>query len=227
MHPIRFVFPGYASAFDQTRIHGTDGVNFVHKAVQAPDNGARLDAAVRALNGFDHAITTSSKLPLQKVIPDLAVYRMGYKAAKTAVELLVRSGVIPGARERVGKQELLAAGAELHRGIDYYRTDDSRYGRYRALNDVSAAIEDAKYGLSALRKPDIATPLLKGLSSVGSAISAKKPVSAELVSSIDKLLAQATGELDRQIAAAKAAPIADGSQMVEQAKAELQSVSAG
>ena len=223
MHPIRVIFPSYTAAVAQTRVHGESGVQFVQKAAKAPDNALRLDNAARALNSFDHAITSTEKLPLQKLLPDLATYRLGYKVAKSAVTLLVSSGAIPGARERVGKQELLAVGEQLHRGVDFYTGDTSRYGRYRALDDVNAALEDAKAGIVMLRKPQLAAPLLKGLTDVGRAIGSRKPVSADQVSAIDKLLSQATTLLDSQIASAHAAPIADSSRMLEEALAQLQS----
>ena len=67
LHPIRFVFPKYTSAFDQTRAHGTAGVQHAKDAFKAPEKADKLDAAVRATNSFDHAMDSSERLPLQRV----------------------------------------------------------------------------------------------------------------------------------------------------------------
>jgi hypothetical protein len=221
MHPIRFVFPSYTAAVAQTRAHGEDGFAFARRAYQSPELAKRLDDASRAVNSFDHSISATEKLPLSKVVPNLATYRAGYKSAKLAVNLLVGSGLIPGARQRVGKQELFAVRDEVNAGLSALTADKSRYGRYRALDWIDASIEDAGTGVLMLRKPTLALPLLNGLKDVRNSVSRAALPKAETLKQINDALDAATADLQLQIDDAAANPVAKADAMVRRADTEL------
>lgn len=203
MNPIQKAFPKYTAASAQVRAHGADAARYARQIRSAPTNPERLDAAVRSYNSFDHSITASQQLPLRRVWRGADSYYKGYQTAKLAAHLLIGSGAIPGARERVGRQELLAAREYFHSGVDGYRADDSRHGRYRALDWTNASIEDATNGLLMLRNKDVARPLMSGLLQTRAAIVARGRISDETVRQVDDAFDRAGSELERLIAQAE------------------------
>lgn len=210
MNPVQKIFPRYAAASTQVATHGRQAYSHAHKVVTAPTNGERLDAAVRSYDSFDHAVTASRTLPLDRVIGDTEKFYRGYAATKAAATVLVGAGVIPGARERVGRQELRAAQEHFHFGLDTYAEQGtSRYGRNRALDYTDASLEDATVGTSFLHK-DLAKPLLQGLWQARQAITRKQSVPTETVQRVDDLFARAGASFSDRIAAAESSAAAAG-----------------
>lgn len=202
---VQTLFPRYSAAATQVTTHAEHGLAFAVQAAKAPDTATRLDAAVRAARALDHAVTSATQLPLRRMVPGYDRYRAGYEAAKLVVNVIIASGVVPGARQRVGRQDILGAQDEFHRAIDTYSTSRSRYERYLALDWMRCAQEDATTGVAMLRNRDVALPLLRGLQETGRLMVARRPVPAEQVRAIDELLRRAAGALDAEIAAADAA----------------------
>jgi hypothetical protein len=199
MNPVKSVFPKYSAAVVQVKTHGADATQFAKEAYQAPDLGARLDGTLRAFNSFDHALTASKELPVDFLVPGLGGYRAGYEAARAAAALLISTGAIPGARERVGRQELTAAREELFRGVGNAAGDTSRFGRYRSLDFLDASISDAAEGLLMLRKPTLAGPLLDGLRDVRNDVSRKVSITPERLGQLNSLFDRAGAEYDELI----------------------------
>lgn len=202
INPVTKILPKYTAALSQAKTHGADGSGFARDAYNAPDDGMRLDAALRSYNSFDHALTASDDLPIELLVPGLPKYRAGYEAAKTAAELLIASGAVPGARERVGRQEILAARELMHRGVDRWTADRSRYSAYRTLDDLDASLEDAGNGLLMLRQPVLAVPLMRGLKDVRAAVASNKTVAPERVQELDTLFGKVSAKFDALVAAA-------------------------
>jgi hypothetical protein len=206
LSPVQTLFPGWAAAANQTKLHGTEAFAFARQALDTPDPAAKLDLAVRAYNSFDHAITASRRLPMGWLTGgDVGKYYLGYDAAKTAATLLIGSGVIPGARELMGKSEITAAREYFHRSVDGYASGGtSRYNRALSNDFLNASIEDATNGLFMLRGSDVAQPLLSSLAGTRAAIAARRQLDAGQIKQIDELFARAGSTLDAAVASAAA-----------------------
>lgn len=203
MNPVQVLFPKYAAAAMQVGNHGAQAYIHASHAVKAPAPAQKLDAVVRAGDSFDHSITASRRLPLGLVVGGTKKYYAGYAAAKAATTLLVGSGLIPGARERVGRQEITAAREHFFDGVATYANEGrTRYGRALAKDWMGSSIEDAGDGLFMLRRPDLAKPLLQGLFATSATIDRKREIDKGQVSQIDSLFKQALGAYDQLIATA-------------------------
>ena len=204
--PLQAIFPDYSAAAAQTGTHARDAAGFVQAAIKAPDKETRLDNTLRAHNSFDHAITASEKLPLAQILPPVKGYYDGYAAAKGAVTAIIASGAIAGARQRVGKQEMLAARHEFRAGVTTYNAEGkSKYGRYKAADWMNASVEDAGTGLLMLRDNPIGVPLMVGLLDAQKTMQHRKPLNALKVKLVDEMFARATAGFDQTIARLQAA----------------------
>jgi hypothetical protein len=181
-----------------------DAVRYSTAAMRAPDTTARLDAALRAMTSFDHALDSARELPVQWLVPGIGKYLRGYEAAKQAVSLLVASGVIPGARERVGRQTVLAAREYFASGARVGSADRSRFGGHVAKGWLSASLEDASSGVLMLR-PDMNTArtLLSGIEQARNSAARRKGVDESLARMVDSIFGQLTSTFDERIAAAE------------------------
>lgn len=206
----RTLFPAWSAAATLVREHGGDALQFALAAKKAPDPGTRLDAAIRAMTSFDHAIDSSRKLPVQWFIGGAGAYYRGYAAAKQAVTLLIASGVVPGARLRVGRQSLAAAKDAFLAGVDVARADRSRFGRHLASGWLEATAEDALAGAAMLRPgADVARALLSGIGVVRATVARRQPLDESLVRTVTELFDRAGSQLDHAIATAPVAPVTD------------------
>lgn len=197
------VIPKYRAIGAQTAAHSTNGAQALAHAVKpSTPNVERLQALTRAATGFDHAISDSQKFPFTR---GLNKYYKGYEAARVGLLVAVGSGVIPGARELVGKEQMTISQEQFHTGVNAFSADNSRYSRFRAADWLSHATSDAASGLAMLRKPALAIPLLGGLKRVEAAISSNKPVSPDAVKSINELFGKATVAFDALVGAKRAA----------------------
>lgn len=199
------VFPGWTAAATLVKDNGTDAVGFATDAIHAGDWGERLDAVVRTTTSLDHALDNAAKLPVDRLVKDFGLYKLGFDAAKLAVTQIVASGIVPGAKERVGRGSLLAAQDAFRSGIVVNATDTSRFGVRLAGGWMEAVLEDAATGAAMLR-PGTTTgrELLAELSRARASVAKAAPVDGALVAAIDALFAKATGELDQRIAEATA-----------------------
>jgi hypothetical protein len=196
------LFPSWAASLTLVKDHGTEAASHAAAAIKAGTGTARLDAAVRAMTSFDHAIDNTRKLPVQWFLRSAPVYYRGYEAAKQAVTLLVASGLIPGARERVGRQSLLAAKDTFLAGVDVARTQRSRFGTHLASGWLEATAEDALAGASMLRPgDDSGRALLGGINLVRSAVLAKRPLDEMLVRNVTDMFDRVGSTLDAAIGA--------------------------
>ena len=228
---VRTIFPGWTAAVNHVREHGTDAAGHARDAWQAPDGAARLDGAVRSMISFDHAIDASRELPVKWLVGDVGQYYAGYELAKQAVELLVSSGIIPGARERVGVASLEAAREEFLGGVEAGRADRSRYGRAYATGLTANAFEDAQRGVLMLRDGSVARPLLGTIRSVHEDIARKREIQQSDVRTVVDLIDRATGELQQQVTAAEQAAAgtrasSTGRDYLAESRAMLQQVEA-
>ena len=205
----KVVFPGWSSSLQLVREHGVDAAGHAAGVVKAPDLGARLDGAVRALSSFDHALTSARQLPVTWFVRGLGTYLTGYDAAKLAVELLVGSGLVPGARERVGRQELIAGREYLDTGVGVAREQQSRFGRALAGGWLSAAGEDTAVGAGMIaRGTDTARALVDGVRTVQAAVRGKRPVDPQLITRLHGMYDQLDAELGSRIEAESTPTIA-------------------
>jgi hypothetical protein len=199
------LFPAYAAAAVQLKGHGVDAVHHVQDATHTADMSARLDASVRAFTSLDHAIDNVNKLPVDWFVPNAGKYIAGYQAAKTAVTILIATGVIPGARERVGKQQILAASDYFKNGVTAALTDSSKYGAKLASGFLDSTIEDATAGVAMLRPgTPIIQELLTSLKTIRTAADSRKPIDPSLVNRVNAIFTDAASQLDQRIAAATA-----------------------
>lgn len=202
------MFPAYAAAATLIKDHGTGAYGHVRSAIDSKELGARLDHSVRAFVDLDHAIDNVSKLPVDKMVPNVGKYLQGYHAAKAAVEALVATGVIPGARERVGLQQMLAAQDSFTRGIQVAKADGSKFGAKYASGWLDATLEDAAWA-SAMLRPGYQPfmDLVMGLKSIRSSADARRPLDDAQVQRVGSLFDQLTKELqDKVTLAQQAAP---------------------
>lgn len=193
------VLPGWSAATVLVKEHGAAAAGHAVDAIKAPTLAKRLEDSVRALASFDHAIDNVDKLPVKWFVPNMGTYLNGYAAAKQAVTLLVASGLVPGARERVGRQMIGAAVDTFRAGLDVAGSDTSRYGRKLATGWLDATIEDATAGALMLRDAD-GLELLRGLGSIRTAAAKRHAIDPTLVRRIEDLFSDATKELDSRIA---------------------------
>lgn len=194
------LFPSWAASLTLVKDHGTSAYQHASDAVRADTAALRLDHAVRAMTSFDHAIDNTRKLPVQWFVKGAPVYYRGYEAAKQAVTLLVASGLIPGAKERVGRQSLLAAKDAFLAGVDVARGDRSRFGRHLSDGWIEATLEDTLMGAMMLKNGDTSRALLAGVSQVRTAIAQKRPVDEALVKTVSDLFDRATSQLALAVA---------------------------
>jgi hypothetical protein len=199
------VFPAWAASLTLVKDHGTEAVEHAAAAIRATTGSTRLDAAVRAMTSFDHAIDNTRNLPVQWFLRSAPLYYRGYEAAKQAVNLLVASGLIPGARERVGRQSLLAAKDTFLAGVDVARADRSRYGAHLASGWLDATAEDALTGAGMLHPGDEAgRALLAGINQVRGAVLAKRALDPAVVQAVTDLFDRVGSQFDAAISAAEA-----------------------
>lgn len=200
------IFPKYTAAGAQVAAHGQDAWNAVSVARSATDTPSRLDAALHATNAFDHAVTSSQDLPLGRIMPGVGKYYVGYEAAKAAVTVIIATGIVPGAREHVGKADVVDSQAEFHKALDA-SVNTTRFGRYRTGDWMRDAQADAATGIGLLQRADLQKPLLGELSSAAQLMHDRKTVPSAAVASLDKLYASAQTAFETQIAAATNAAV--------------------
>lgn len=199
----KIAFPSWAAALTLVKDHGGAAVDHATDAIRADTGARRLDSAVRAMTSFDHAIDNSQKLPVQWFVRRAGMYYRGYEAAKQAVNLLVASGLIPGAKQRVGVQSLVAAKETFLTGVGVAASDRSRYGRHLASGWLEATAEDALLGAAMLQPGgDTTRALLAGINHVRGAVAQKRPVDPALVRTVSELFDRATSQLSLEIARA-------------------------
>ena len=201
---VQKVFPKYTAAGSQIAAHGVDAWHAISDARTATDAPARLDAVLRATTAFDHAITSSNDIPIGRFVPGAGKYYASYTAAKAVATMILATGVVPGAREHVGRQQVLDGQTEFHRALDA-STDTSRFGRFRTGDWMRDANDDAASGINLLHRPDLAQPLRSGLASAAALLQDKQTVPSNAVTQLDKLFNSAASAFDQQIAAATAA----------------------
>lgn len=194
------IFPAWSAALTLVKTHGVDAASSAAAAVRADNMSDRLDHAVLAMTSFDHAIDNTRKLPVKWFIANAPMYYRGYEVAKQAVNLIVASGVIPGARERVGLQSLNAARDAFDAGVGVARKDQSRYGRHLASGWLEATAEDALAGVSLLKsEPELGRALMSGINQVRLAVAQKRTVDETIVRTVGELFDRAGAELAESI----------------------------
>jgi hypothetical protein len=198
------VFPSWAAAVTLVKDHGVNAVQHATSAIKG-SGAERLDQAVLAMTSFDHAIDNTRKLPVSWFVKSLPMYYRGYEAAKQAVTLLVASGLIPGAKERVGRQSLAAAKETFLAGVQVARGDRTRFGGHLASGWLEATAEDALTGVAMLQQgTDAGRALLSGISQVRTAVARRNGVDELLVKTVTELFDRTAGFLDAAIAAKSA-----------------------
>lgn len=198
------LFPSWAAAVTLVKDHGVGAAVHAKAAIKAGDGGTRLDHAVLAMTNFDHAIDNSRKLPVQWFVPRARLYLRGYEAAKQAVTLLVGSGLIPGAKERVGSQSLVAAKETFLAGVEASRTERGRFGVHLASGWLEATAEDAITGVRMLKSGQTGRELLAGINQVRAAVSQRRPLDEALVRTVGDLFDRAGSELAALVKRAQA-----------------------
>ena len=198
------LFPSWAAAVTLVKEHGVGAALHAKAAIQAGDGSTRLDHAVLAMTNFDHAIDNSRKLPVQWFVPRAGVYYRGYEAAKQAVSLLVGSGLIPGAKERVGGQSLVAAKETFLAGVAASRNERGRFGVHLATGWLEATAEDAITGVRMLETGQTGRELLAGINQVRAAVSQRRPLDEALVRTVGDLFDRAGSELAELVQQAQA-----------------------
>ncbi|MCW2959644.1 MAG: hypothetical protein JWM25_1696 [Thermoleophilia bacterium] len=194
------LFPKYTAALQLVKDHGVDGSQHAMRAAKGTTGGARLDAAIRAMTSFDHALDNAGKLPLSIFVPDAARFLSGYDAAKAAVMLLVSTGVVPGAREYLGRSTLQAARTELDEALRTNVADRSKFGARVSAGWLEATSEDAATGVVMLqRSPELGRTLLSGIDQARRAALAGRTIDAALGASLGNLLDKADQQLGAQI----------------------------
>ncbi len=197
------LFPSWAAAVTLVNEHGTGAAQHAKAAVQAGDGATRLDHAVLAMTDFDHAIDNTRKLPVQWFVPRARVYYRGYEATKQAVTLLVDSGLIPGAKERVGRQSLVAAKTTFLAGVAASRNAGGLFGVHLATGWLEATTEDAVTAVRLLH-PTTGRDLLAGINQVRTAVSQRRRLDDGLVRNVTRLFDRAGSELTSLIERAQA-----------------------
>lgn len=199
------LFPTWAAAGTLVKDHGIAAVGHARDAIRADTGAARLDHAVLAMTSFDHAIDNTRKLPVTWFVGGIGRYYRGYEAAKQAVTLLVASGVVPAAKERVGRQSLIAAKGAFLSGVEVAGADTSRFGRAYAGGWLEATAEDAVTGALMLPKgSQTGRALLASINQVRAAVDARRPLDPALVKTVSDLFDRAGSEIALQIARAGA-----------------------
>lgn len=188
------LFPSWAAAVTLVKDHGIGAALHAQAAIKAGDGGTRLDEAVLAMTNFDHAIDNTRKLPVQWFVPKAGMYYRGYEAAKQAVTLLVGSGLIPGAKERVGSQSLVAAKDAFIEGVAASRNAGGRFGTHLAAGWLEATAEDAITGVRLL-EPVVGRELLAGINQVRAAVAQRRPIDEALVRTVGDLFDRAGQQL--------------------------------
>ncbi|MCW2921063.1 MAG: hypothetical protein JWL76_937 [Thermoleophilia bacterium] len=188
------LFPSWAAAVTLVKEHGVGAALHAQAAIKAGDGATRLDEAVLAMTNFDHAIDNTRKLPVQWFVPKAGMYYRGYEAAKQAVTLLVGSGLIPGAKERVGGQSLVAAKDAFVAGVAASRNADGRFGQHLAAGWLEATAEDAITGVRLL-EPTVGRELLAGINQVRAAVAQRRPLDEALVRTVGDLFDRAGSDL--------------------------------
>jgi hypothetical protein len=183
--------------------HGVGAALHAKSAIQAGTGSERLDHAVLAMTDFDHAIDNTRKLPVDWFVPKAKMYYRGYEAAKQAVTLLVGSGLIPGAAERVGGQSLAAAKQYFVDGVAAARNEKGRFGVHLASGWLEATAEDAITGVRLL-DPTVGRELLAGINQVRAAVSQRRPLDEALVRTVGDLFDRAGSELAKLVEQAQA-----------------------
>jgi hypothetical protein len=209
------IFPGYAAALTLVKEHTVDGVQHAARATKATNGVDRLASALRSMTSFDHAIDNAGKLPLEILVRDSRRFLAGYDAARQAVMLLVQSGMVPGAREHVGRQALQAARAEFGESIRSNAADQTRFGGFLTTGWLEAAAEDASTGVVMLqRSPDLGRSLLQGLEQARHAASQGRVIDAAVVDNVTQLFTRADEQLTQliNVATARSGPIDDAAQ---------------
>lgn len=189
------LFPAWAASLTLVKDHGNSAYGHAADAVRADTGALRLDHAVRAMTSFDHAIDNTRKLPVQWFVRRAPMYYRGYEAARQAVTLLVASGLIPGAKERVGRQSILAAKEAFLAGVAVGGNDMSRYGRHLSDGWLEATVEDTLTGALMLKNGDTTRALLGGINQVRTAIAQKRPIDGALVKTMSELFDRASSQL--------------------------------
>jgi hypothetical protein len=196
------LFPGWIAAGTLVKDHGVDAVAHARDAIKSDTGVVRLDNAVLAMTSFDHAIDNTRKLPISWFVGGIGTYYRGYEAAKQAVTLLVASGLVPAAKEHVGRQSLIAAKESFLAGVGA-SVDRSRFGRAYAGGWLEATAEDAVTGALMLpRGSETGRALLAGVNAVRAAVSQKRVVDDALVKTVSDLFDRAGSEIDLAIARA-------------------------
>lgn len=199
------IFPTWTAAGHLTASHGADAAQFALNAARADSNASRLDFAVRAMISSDHAVDSSRQLPINWIVPSVAKYQRGFAIARDAVTMLVQSGVIPGARERVGRQTLLAAKEYFVEGVAAARVDHSRFSTKLASGWLDATAEDAVAGVALLQPTDsMRRELIDGIGRMRAAVASRRTIDEALVANVTRLFDAAAATLDAQIVAAEA-----------------------
>jgi hypothetical protein len=199
------VFPSWMAAVTLVKDHGTSAVTHATSAIRAGTGSERLDHAVRAMTSFDHAITNTEKLPVKWFVPNASRYYRGYAAARQAVDLLVGSGLIPGAKERVGRQSLLAARDTFMSGVEVARAETGRFRTHLAGGWLDATMQDALAAVKLLQSGDNGRALLAGISQVRAAVAGRRTLDEQLVAKVGQLFDRAGAQLTSIIDAAVAA----------------------
>lgn len=195
--------PRYRALVAQLGVHGRDAATATAEAVRPGlPAGERLDALVRARDAFDHGIDDSSKLPLARHL--FKEFYAGYHTADRAIDVLIASGAIPGARQRVGRQELLEGQRHFHSGVDLYRADaGNTVSKLRSVDFLDHSFGDAAAGLVMLRKPVLAWQLLRGIDSTRDAMRGGRELNDGTVRRVDELFGRAADGLQQKIDAAE------------------------
>lgn len=196
------LFPGWIAAGTLVKDHGVAAVAHARDAIKSDTGVGRLDNAVLAMTSFDHAIDNTRKLPVTWFVGGVGRYYRGYEAAKQAVTLLVASGIVPAAKEHVGRQSLVAAKDAFLAGVQA-SADHSRFGRAYAGGWLEATAEDAVTGALMLpRGSETGRALLAGVNTVRAAVAQKRPLDEALVKTVSDLFDRAASEIDLAIARA-------------------------
>lgn len=199
------MFPAWTAALTLVKDHGIDAAMSAKNAATTGDVSARLDNAVLALTSFDHAIDNTRKLPVQWVIPRAEVYFRGYDAAKQAVTLLVTSGAIPGAKEKLGRQSLVAARDTFLAGAAASQSETGAYAKHLAGGWLEATAEDALTAVKLLGTgSNTGRDLLAGINQARLAVD-KGRLDQSLVNAVTILFDRAGAELGQVVAKASAA----------------------
>jgi hypothetical protein len=201
-----YVFPKYRATFAQVGAHGVTGSDNL-KGAWKTKGSERLDYLAKASDNLDHAISDSKRLPFTN--GQFGKFYRDYSIARTGVNVLVGSGLIPGAKERLGREEVLEAQNHLHDGFALYAADgDDKIQRYRSVDWLSHSIEDSRNALKFLDQKELSKPLLSGLSGVQKNMSKHKEVGEADVKQLDDLFAKMTTNFDLSIQAAEQAALA-------------------